>query len=197
MRPTLLHARPLTRSVTSPQPFHLAGELFESAAALFERVWAENGKRPVRLVGLGLMFVPLTTITLAELAPQELAQGTGLYNFFRQLGGSFGIAGISTLLLRYTAQNRATLVQHVSAFDPTSMARLQALTQGMVARGADLWTAKSRALALMDRQLMGQASVIAYGRIYVLSAIIILVLIPLLLLVRTTKGASGAHPITE
>ncbi len=43
----------LTRSVTSPQPFHLAGELFEAAAALFERVWAENGKRPVRLVGLG------------------------------------------------------------------------------------------------------------------------------------------------
>jgi hypothetical protein len=44
---------------------------------------------------------------------------------------------------------------------------------------------------------MGQASVIAYGRIYVLSAIIILVLIPLLLLVRKTKGAGGAHAIME
>jgi DHA2 family multidrug resistance protein len=77
------------------------------------------------------------------------------------------------------------------------MSRLQAITQGMVARGADLWTAKRRALALMDSQLMGQASVIAYGRIYVLSAIIILVLIPLLLLVRKTKGAGGAHAIME
>ena len=177
--------------------------IFATAAWKLSLMTAESGGNDffwpliLRGVGLGLMFVPLTTITLAELAPQELAQGTGLYNFFRQLGGSFGIAGISTLLLRYTAQNRATLVQHVSASDPTSMARLQALTQGMVARGADLWTAKSRALALMDRQLMGQASVIAYGRIYVLSAIIILVLIPLLLLVRTTKGALGAHPITE
>ncbi|MFI5255638.1 MAG: DHA2 family efflux MFS transporter permease subunit [Gemmatimonadales bacterium] len=151
----------------------------------------------LRGVGLGLMFVPLTTITLAELAPQELAQGTGLYNFFRQLGGSFGIAGISTLLIRYTGESRATLVQHISASDPISLARLEALTRGMVARGADLWTAKSRALALMDAQLMGQASVIAYGRIYVLSAIIILVLIPLLLLVRKTSGAAGAHAIME
>ncbi len=150
-----------------------------------------------RGVGLGLMFVPLTTITLAELAPTELAQGTGLYNFFRQLGGSFGIAGISTLLIRYTAQNRANLVSHVTASDPASLARLQSFTQGMVARGADLWTAKSRALALMDSQLMGQASILAYGRIYVLSAIIILVLIPLLLLVRKTKGAGGAHAIME
>jgi MFS transporter, DHA2 family, multidrug resistance protein len=150
-----------------------------------------------RGVGLGLMFVPLTTITLAELAPTELAQGTGLYNFFRQLGGSFGIAGISTLLIRYTAENRANLVSHVTASDPLSMSRLQAFTQGMVARGADLWTAKRRALALMDSQLMGQASVLAYGRIYVLSAIIILALIPLLLLVRKTKGAGGAHAIME
>ena len=151
----------------------------------------------LRGVGLGLMFVPLTTITLAELAPQELAQGTGLYNFFRQLGGSFGIAGISTLLIRYTGESRATLVQHITATDPISIARLEALTRGMVARGADLWTAKSRALALMDAELMGQASVIAYGRIYVLSAIIILVLIPLLLLVRKTRGAAGGHAIME
>lgn len=43
----------LTRSVTSPRPFHLAVELFDAGADLFERVWAENGKRPVRLIGLG------------------------------------------------------------------------------------------------------------------------------------------------
>ena len=67
------------------------------------------------------MFVPLTTITLAELSPAELPQGTGLYNFFRQLGGSFGIAGISTLLTRYTAQNRPCWREHVTVDgDPTS-----------------------------------------------------------------------------
>jgi MFS transporter, DHA2 family, multidrug resistance protein len=150
-----------------------------------------------RGVGLGLMFVPLTTITLAELSATELAQGTGLYNFFRQLGGSFGIAGISTLLIRFTAQNRANLVSNVSLLNPVSMARIQMMTRAMMAQGADFMTAQRRALAIIDEQLMGQASVMAYGRIYELSAALILLLIPLLLLVRKTKGAAGTHAIME
>ena len=150
-----------------------------------------------RGVGLGLMFVPLTTVTLAELTPQELPQGTGLYNFFRQLGGSFGIAGIATLLARYTAQLRQVLGDHIVAGDPVAMTRLNALTNAMVARGADIWTARQRALMLIDRQLTAQASVIAYSRIYVLSALLILGLIPLLLLVRQTRGSSGAQAVME
>ncbi|HEY9226914.1 MAG TPA: DHA2 family efflux MFS transporter permease subunit, partial [Gemmatimonadaceae bacterium] len=151
----------------------------------------------LRGVGLGLMFVPLTTITLAELAPSELAQGTGLYNFFRQLGGSFGIAGIATLVTRYTAQFRAILGERVTTLDPLSRERVEMLTRGMMARGADFATAHGRALQMIDRQIGGQASVIAYGRIYVLAAILILLLIPLLLLVRQTRGAGGAHAVME
>ena len=77
--------------------------------------------------------------------------------------------------------------------DPTSLARIDALTRGMIARGADAWTARQRALALLDRQLFGQASVIAYSHIYTIAAGLILLLIPLLLLVRTTKGSGEAH----
>src|SRR6266513_3611365 len=145
----------------------------------------------MRGVGLGMMFVPLTTITLAELSTRELPQGTGLYNFFRQLGGSLGIAAIATLLSHYTAQFRAILAEHISVGDPTTMSRVDMLTRGMVARGADTWTARRQAISILDRELMGQASVIAYSRIYVLSAGLILALIPLLLLVRHTRGAKN------
>jgi DHA2 family multidrug resistance protein len=71
------------------------------------------------------------------------------------------------------------------------------LTRGLVAQGADPWTARARALEILDRQLSAQASVIAYSRIYVLSAVLILALIPLLLLVRHTKSAGGAHHVME
>jgi DHA2 family multidrug resistance protein len=77
------------------------------------------------------------------------------------------------------------------------MSRLNGLTSAMVARGADTWTARQRALTLIDHQLTAQASVIAYSRIYVLSALLILALIPLLLLVRQTRGSSGAHGVME
>ena len=177
--------------------------LFAGAMFKLSTITGESGSTDffwaliMRGAGLGMMFVPLTTITLAELSPRELGQGAGLYNFFRQLGGSLGIAAIATLLSHYTAQFRAILAEHVSIGDPTTMNRLEMLTRALVARGADPWTARERALELLDRQLMGQASVIAYSRIYVLSAVLILALIPLLVLVRHTRGAAGAQHIME
>jgi DHA2 family multidrug resistance protein len=176
--------------------------VFALAAWELSRVTGESGAHDFfwpliyRGVGLGLMFVPLTTITLAELSPQELPQGTGLYNFFRQLGGSFGIAGIATLVARYTAQFRAVVGEHLAQNDPLALGRIEMLTRGMMARGADQWTAHQQALILLDRQLFGQASVIAYGKIYTIAAGLILLLIPLLLLVRQTRGA-GADVIME
>jgi DHA2 family multidrug resistance protein len=67
--------------------------IFAMAAWQLSRMTGQSGAPDFfwplinRGVGLGLMFVPLTTITLAELDPRELAQGTGRYNIFRQLGG--------------------------------------------------------------------------------------------------------------
>jgi DHA2 family multidrug resistance protein len=187
-----------------PRLLITAGALiFALAAWQLSRITGQSGGGDFfwplinRGVGLGLMFVPLTTITLAELSPKELAQGTGLYNFFRQLGGSFGIATIATLLARYTTQVHATLAEHITSTDPLSVSRLQMMTRAMMARGADMWAARREALELLDRQLTGQASVIAYSRIYMLSALLILSLIPLLVLVRQTKGASGNHAVME
>ena len=177
--------------------------LFAGAMFKLSRITGESGGTDffwaliMRGMGLGMMFVPLTTITLAELSVRELPQGTGLYNFFRQLGGSLGIAAIATLLSHYTAQFRAILSEHLASGDPTTLGRLDMLTRAMIARGADAWTARQRALSILDRELMGQASVIAYGRIYVLSAVLILALIPLLLLVRHTRVTAGAPHIME
>ena len=71
------------------------------------------------------------------------------------------------------------------------------LTRAMIARGADGWTARQRALSILDGELMSQASIIAYSRIYVLSAVLILALIPLLVLVRHTRGKAGTPHIME
>ena len=187
-----------------PRLLITAGALiFAVAAWQLSMITGESGAHDffwpliLRGLGLGLMFVPATIITLAELAPDELAQGTGLYNFFRQLGGSLGIAGIATLVARYTSQYRAVLAEHVTASDPRSVARIEMLTRGFLRSGVDAITARARALAMIDRQITAQASVIAYSRIYVLAAVLILSLIPLLLLVRQTKASGGAHAVME
>jgi DHA2 family multidrug resistance protein len=145
----------------------------------------------LRGLGLGFMFVPLTTITLAGLEHAEIGQGTGLYNFFRQLGGSFGIAGIATLLARESTMMKATLSEHIVAGDPVVMARLEGMAHSLAQRIGDLNIARQQALAILDSQIAAQASIIAYSKIYVLAAIIMIGLVPLLLLVRRPKAHEG------
>jgi DHA2 family multidrug resistance protein len=146
----------------------------------------------LRGVGLGLIFVPLTNSTMAELSNAELAQGTGMFNLTRQLGGSLGIAMMATLLTRFTTQKRALIGEHVTTTDPATLSRWDSITRGLIGRGINPITAKQQALALLDHQVQAQASVLAFSRIYILSGAILVAALPLLLLFRTGKGRGMA-----
>ncbi|HVZ78451.1 MAG TPA: DHA2 family efflux MFS transporter permease subunit [Gemmatimonadaceae bacterium] len=142
----------------------------------------------IRGAALGLIFVPLTNASMADLSMRELAQGTGMFNLTRQLGGSLGIAIMATLLSRFTTQARSTLVTHVSTTDPVTYQRLQMLTQGMIAKGASPIVAHQQALAILDHQVMAQASVVAFSKIYLLSGLLLVASIPLLMFFHTGKA---------
>lgn len=148
-----------------------------------------------RGTGLGLIFVPLTNATMADLKTERLAQGTGMFNLTRQLGGSLGIAVMATLLGRFAAQHRVALVSHLASGDAASMARLSALAQGMVAKGASLAVAKQQALALLDAQVMAQANVLAFSRIYLLCGLLLCAALPLLFVFKTGKGRGAMGPM--
>ena len=145
----------------------------------------------IRGVGLGLIFIPLTNASMAELQMRDIPQGTGLFNLTRQLGGSLGIAVMATLLTRWTRSEKAILTEHVGAYDPDVVQRIAAMTRGLVARGVDPATAKQQALAILDGQIAQQASVLAFSKIYILSGILLCASLPLLLLFRTGKGRRG------
>ncbi len=150
----------------------------------------------LRGVGLGLIFVPLTGASMAELKVNQLAQGTGMFNLTRQLGGSMGIAIMATLLTRFTSEKKALLTEHLTTMDPTTLGRLDSITRGLLARGMNPIMAKQQALSILDHQVQAQASVLAFSRIYILSGVILLAVLPLLFLFKTGKnrGAAGlAH----
>jgi DHA2 family multidrug resistance protein len=149
----------------------------------------------LRGVGLGLIFVPLTNASMAELTPAELAQGTGMFNLTRQLGGSMGIAIMATLLTRFTAAKKAVLTEHVTTMDPTSLSRLDGIVRGLIGRGVSPVVAKQQALFILDRQIQAQASVLAFSRIYVLSGVILLAVLPLLFLFKTGRGRGSMGPV--
>src|SRR5205085_5117642 len=98
----------------------------------------------------------------------------------------------ATLLTRFTAQKKALLTEHVTLMDPTSVARLDQITRGLIGRGFNPIVAKQQALFMLDRQIGAQASVLAFSRIYILSGIILLAVLPLLFLFKTGKGRGTA-----
>ena len=147
----------------------------------------------VRGVALGLIFIPLTSASMAELKPWQIPQGTGMFNVTRQLGGSLGIAIVATLLQRFTAQSKNVLTEHVTTFGADAQARVALLTKGMIGRGMDAQAAHQMALGVIDRTIGGQASVLAFSRIYLMSGLALCCAIPLMLFWRHGKGRAAVQ----
>jgi MFS transporter, DHA2 family, multidrug resistance protein len=118
-----------------------------------------------------------------------------LFNLMRQLGGSLGIAIMATLLSRFSKVEKAVLTEHAGAYDVLTLDRLNALAHGMMLRGVDALSAKQQAMAMLDRQIAAQASVLAFSKLFLISGVLLVVALPLLLIWRTGRstGVPGAE----
>jgi len=132
--------------------------------------------------GLGFLFVPLTTVTFATLAPSQRADGTGLYNLSRNVGSSVGISVVSYLLTRNGQINHATIASEVTATN-------HAFNNGAVLHALSPWTAGGR--AALDQVIQMQASLISYIDDFKLMMILSLAAIPLVLLLRRAENAGS------
>jgi MFS transporter, DHA2 family, multidrug resistance protein len=140
----------------------------------------------VQGVGLGFLFVPLSTVTLSTLAPAQRTEGAGLYNLSRNIGSSVGISVVNALLTRNTQVNHADIAQHVTAVN-------RAFESPVVTQFWNPLTAAGR--AALDAMITQQAQIIAYIDDYKLLMIATLVVIPLLIVFKTVP-ASGSDDHT-
>ena len=146
----------------------------------------------VRGFGTVLMFMPLQLAALGSIPKQAISAASGFFNLTRQLGGSIGVALLTTLLDTREAFHRAVLAEKLAPSDPHTLDRLAAYTQAMLARGFPLELAKQKALALLDGVLGVQAAVLSFGDTFFATAVLLLVSLPLVFLLRKpAKGASA------
>ncbi len=124
--------------------------------------WNLMWPRFLQGLGLGFIFVPLTTLALATMPTHKLGNATAAYNVFRNLGGSAGVALATTFLARRSQFHQASLVGHVNVWDPETAGRLSQWTHHFLNHGADAFTAKRQALAMVYRDTVEQAQVLAY-----------------------------------
>jgi len=145
-----------------------------------------------RGVGLGLIFVPLTNLSLADLPMSKIPNGTGLFNLMRQLGGSVGIAVSATLVQRFQQIHRADLIANVTQFSDAARARLAGIMATLVATGTPPPLAEAKALRILDLQVTRQALMLSFDQLFLLFGACFVLSLPLLLLMHKNKGMPGA-----
>jgi DHA2 family multidrug resistance protein len=152
----------------------------------------------IRGVGLGLLSIPITTLALSTLKGQQIGQGAALSGMLRQLGGSFGVAIISTYLIRDNQKHRVDLLSNLSVTDPAVQQRVQMLTGGFHAKKLPLDFAKKSAEKLLNGMVDVQATILSYMDVFLWIGVMFLVCVPFVILfVKKTKRNVDLSHVAE
>jgi DHA2 family multidrug resistance protein len=142
-------------------------------------------------VGMSLLFVPLTTVSMDPIPREQMGNATSLFNLMRNIGGSVGIAMTGTMLARNSQSTTAMLGRNVTPYDHASQTMFAQMKAGFMAAGADAVTATNRAYAAMFGLVQRQATMVSFVEIFQLLGILFVALVPLVLLMQRPKG--GGH----
>ena len=142
-------------------------------------------------LGIGFVFVPLTIMAIGTLTNEQIGNATGIFNLMRNIGGSFGIAAVTTMLARGAQVHQAAMVHNLTPYDPAFQQRLQELGAAFAARGNPM-TAAQQAYGAVYNTLVGQATLLAYIDNFRLLAFLCLLCVPAALLFRKVKAGRQA-----
>ncbi len=149
---------------------------------------------PQLVIGLGLAFtfVPLATVTVDPIAPEDMGYATSIIALMRNIGGGIGISAVTTLLARRAQFHRATLAAHVGAYDPRVTSLLERLSAELVQGGSSAGHAAAQALAMVSGLLNRQAAAMSYLDAFRVLALLMLLTAPLVWVMRRPKASRSA-----
>lgn len=153
--------------------------------------WDYTWPRIVLGVGLAMIFVPLTTVTLATIPKTEMGNATGMFNLLRNIGGSVGIAISATLLARFEQVYQNNLIPHVTPYNPVWQMKFESLKQMLISKGIGLAEADKTAMGMVYGAVRKQAGALAYNHVFFIIGLAFLIIIPLLLLLKRTSNTDS------
>jgi DHA2 family multidrug resistance protein len=137
--------------------------------------------------GIGLIFVPLTTIAFATLDSRFRTESAALFALVRSIGSSIGISGVATLLHENTQTSHSDIVAHITPFSRP----LQALAPNVI------WSLQGgeRGLAALAGEINKQAAMVAYVSVFQMMAYMVLAAMPIVLLLKPIKKSAMPEKI--
>lgn len=147
----------------------------------------------VRAIGLPFIFIPLSGLATAGIEPAKLGSASALYNMTRNLGGSFGIAGIGTLLTIREKFHSHHIGEFVNIYSLAFQERLDYIVHGLRARGISSHAAEQQALAIIDGTIRKQANFMAFSDCYFVFAFVLGIGCLAVLCLEKSKSAPSAE----
>jgi len=153
--------------------------------------WDAALPRIVMGVGLAFLFVPLATVGFAFMPREKTGMATGIFNLMRNVGGSFGIAAVTTTLARRSQFHQVRLVGTVTPYNPVFQEWLRTAAATFSAHGQPPFLAQKAATGLAYASVLQQATTMSFIDTFWLLGIAMLALIPLVFIMRRAPRTGG------
>jgi DHA2 family multidrug resistance protein len=148
----------------------------------------------VRALGQPLVIVPLLSVATAGLPKNETGSASAIFNMMRNMGGSVGIATLSTLVTRREQFHSVRIGETVTLLTPQILARVSSLQSMLMGKGLDPTTAHSTALTILNGEVQTQSFIMAYSDSFLVVGLILLASCGALIFLPKPAKAQSAPP---
>lgn len=153
--------------------------------------------RTFQVFGLAFLFIPVNTAAYASVPPGKNNNASALLSMSRNIGGSTGIAFVTTLIAHRAQFHHARLTEHITPYSPIYQARTMAMRGLIQGQGAVPQQADAIALGSLYKEVVRQSSMLAYQDAFHVLGVLLLTMIPVILLVmkpiNLAKKSAGGH----
>ena len=148
--------------------------------------------RAVLGFGMGLIFIPLMTITMSGVRKEEMGNAAAIFNLLRNLGGSFGVAFATTMVARRAQFHQVHLVEHFTPFDRNFQSALPRVSRLLEGHGLIPSLSDQGSMGLIYNQLIRQASMLSFNDVFHVLSVMMMLIFPLVMLIKKgTERLSG------
>ena len=168
-----------------------------SGLNLYAGFWDIFWAQVLQGVALSFLFIPLMSLAMSRITPEKMGNATSIFNLMRNIGGSVGIAVMTTFLARRMQLHQNHLIANVRAGDPQTLRMLQGLGAHFHRQGADSVTAARKAIGAIYGMVEQHAAMLAFVEAFWIMGVVFLLMLPFLPLLQYVRPASSAKAQTQ
>jgi DHA2 family multidrug resistance protein len=153
--------------------------------------WTALKAWTISRMGMAFLFVPINVMAFYYIPKEKMNNATGIINLARNIGGSVGIANVTTMLARRAQVHQEILVSHLTALDQPYQSAISGTSRFLMQQGSSPTQALHQAQGLIYGNLIRQATMQAFVDTFWLLGLTFLAMIPLMFLMKTAKPHAG------